>query len=348
MSMHRSDQGRRLIAEQAAEWLTALRSGKLSAKERAEFVDWLRESPAHVAEMLRVSRIDQALSDFTQWDQVAAVEQDANDNVIALGDVEPSTYRSKVNRIALLSWASAAAVATLAILGSWLFLSQNQLIIRTQVGERRELTLADGSVVDVAPATELQVRLEEKQRLIKLTRGQAFFHVAKNPSRPFIVDAGDTHVRAVGTAFDVARGAAGVTVTVVEGRVAVIRQQSYVEQAAGPKASRPADIMLGANEQVVVTPSDAVTPVREVNSAAEVAWTDGNLIFNDETVAEVVRRFNVYNRAQIQILDQTLAARRVSGVFKASDPESFIAFVRSTSSDTAHEHDLIQLDAPRQ
>ncbi len=347
MSMHRSDQRRRLAAEQAAEWLVALQSDKPSARERGEFVDWLRESPLHVAEMLRLSRVDQSLGDYTKWHEIEAAESSGDDNVVTLGDAKLSPPGYKPNRATFLPWASAASLVTLAILGAWLFLSHDQSVIRTQAGERRELTLADGSVVDVAPSTELSVRMEDTQRLIKLTRGQAFFHVAKNPNRPFIVDAGDTHVRAVGTAFNVTRSAAGVTVTVVEGQVAVIREPSSVPSAIASKTSRSADILLSANEQVLMTPA-AATPVREVNGAAEVAWTVGNLVFNDETVAEVVRRFNLYNHAQIQILDQALAARRVSGVFEATDPESFIAFVRSTADEASDQHDVIRLDAPAQ
>ncbi len=346
MSIRRSDQQRRLAAEQAAEWLMALQAGKLSAKERSEFVDWLRESPVHVAEMLRVSRVDQALGDYTRWSDIVVAQGSDDDTVVALGDFTPAPLRRKPNLAAVIPWASAAGLAALAILGAWLFLNHDQSVIRTQAGERRELTLADGSVVDVAPSSELSVRFEDKERLVKLTRGQAFFHVAKNANRPFIVDAGDTRVRAVGTAFDVARSAFAVTVTVVEGRVAVIREPSSAVEAVGSKAHQPAELLLGANEQVVVTSSAPEAPVRTVNSAAEVAWTNGNLVFNDETVAEVVRRFNLYNNAQIKILDQALSTRRVSGVFEATDPESFIAFVRSTTSDESGEHDVIRLDAP--
>lgn len=345
MSMQGSDQRRRRAAEQAAEWLLVLKSGKLAAKERSEFVDWLRESPVHIAEMLRVSRVDQALADSIDWNEIAAIKEEDRRNVVTLDDFRHTPLRSESSRSGS-RWAAAAGFAAMVVLGAWLFVNHTQSVIRTQVGERRELTLADGSVVDVAPSTELRVNLKDKQRLVKLTHGQAFFHVAKDANRPFIVDAGETQVRAVGTAFDVTRSGAGVTVTVVEGRVAVSRERSSLARlniVAQPPSLT--DVFVSANEQVVVTPAAAEIPVREVNGAAEVAWTDGNLVFNDDTVAEIVRRFNLHNRAQIEILDQTLATRRVSGVFKVSDPESFIDFVRSTHNESSDGAAAIRLNA---
>lgn len=343
MNMNRPRERRRQAAEQAAEWLVALRSDKLSGKERSEYLEWLRESPLHIAEMLRVSQVDQALAECTLWSECAAAEDCTNHNVVSLHELKDAMPRREANGFSLLRWGSAAGLAALAILGTWLFIGQDQLVVRTQVGERRVLTLADGSTVDVAPATELRVRLEKKQRLIFLKRGQAYFHVAKNPIRPFIVNAGQTSVRAVGTAFDVSRGTSGITVTVVEGRVAVIREHTNFERLVEQQPPRTADVLLRANEQAVVTPSAEKVPVRKVNGAAEVAWTDGTLIFNNEPLVEVVRRFNTYNYQQIQILDRALAMRRVTGVFKASDPESLIAFVRLMAGEPHTQDGLIRL-----
>lgn len=349
MSMQGSDQRRRRAAEQAAEWLLVMKSGKFTGKERGEFVDWLRESPLHIAEMLRISRVDHALGHGIDWSEIAAIKDEERQNVVTLDDFRHPPMRDESSRASLVRLASAAGFAAMVVLGVWLFVNHNPSVIRTQVGERRELTLADGSVVDVAPSTELRVTLKDRQRLVKLEHGQAFFHVAKDANRPFIVDAGETQVRAVGTAFDVTRSTAGVTVTVVEGRVAVSRERSSLARMNIITQTAPlADVFVSANEQVVVTPEAVAVPVREVNGAAEVAWTDGNLVFNDDTVAEVVRRFNLHNRAQIEILDQTLAARRVSGVFKVSDPESFIAFVRATHNESPDGDATIRLKAAAQ
>ena len=116
------------------------------------------------------------------------------------------------------------------------------------------MTLADGSVVDLAPESELVVRYRSRERLIALNHGEALFHVAKNPGRPFIVQAALTSVRAVGTVFNVERGDQGVSVTVVEGRVAV-SQQMAPHAAHSTAESAASALSLGADEQVSISPA---------------------------------------------------------------------------------------------
>jgi transmembrane sensor len=71
--------------------------------------------------------------------------------------------------------------------------------------------------------------------------------------------------------------------------------------------------------------------VRKVDSQRELAWATGRLDFRDEEVRAVIERFNLYNRVQLIVADEKLAHRMVSGVFDASDPESFIAFLASVT-----------------
>jgi transmembrane sensor len=117
---------------------------------------------------------------------------------------------------------------------------------------------------------------------------------------------------------------------VVEGRVAV-SQQTIRPAANSSTESGATALSLGADEQVSISPAGHATAVRKVQGEAVVGWASGQLVFENETVAEIARRFNLYNRTQIQVLDADLAARRISGMFRASDPESFVAFVRSAA-----------------
>lgn len=318
-------------AEQAAWWLLTMESEQLSATQRAEFIDWLRESPLHIAEMLRVCRLQRDLSGFKGWDQIEPMLDTQSAAVIELDGTRLAGERSgrsdaRWMKVPLL----AAAVATLCLLGILLFARFNQVVLRTQLGERREMTLTDGSMVDLAPDTEVVIRYRTRERLIRLDRGQALFHVAKNPSRPFVVQAARTNVRAVGTVFNVERDVQGVSITVVEGRVSV-SQQSASPMTGTLAESCAMALCLGADEQVSISPAGKATPVRKVQSEAEVGWATGRLVFENETIGAIAGRFNLYNRTQIQILDADLAARRISGVFRASDPESFVAFVQSVA-----------------
>ncbi|MBP6105364.1 MAG: FecR domain-containing protein [Steroidobacteraceae bacterium] len=337
------DERRRAATEQAAAWLVALRMGRLSARERDEFVNWLRESPLHIAEMLTVSRVDQALEAFDRWNGIPAAEQ-VTDNVVSLTSERP---RLQPRRKPFM-WVSRAIAAGLALVvlatGSWLALRETGTVVRTQLAEQRQLALTDGSIVHIAPLTEMRIRFTRDRRSIELRRGQALFDVSPDPRRPFVVDAGTALVHAVGTSFDVDRAEEVVRVTVIKGRVEVAHGAGP-SGAALPKGSTAGEsVLLSANESVVVRPRARMSSVLEVNGAAQADWAKGTLVFEDETVAEVVRRFNPHNVAQIKILDPRLAERRISGTFKAADPESFVAFIRATSEDLAHERPVILLD----
>lgn len=330
-------ESRRRVADQAALWLLTLESEVLSTAQRTEFVDWLRASPLHISELLRVCQVQRNLAAWKGWHQMAPLDPTQSAQVVtvlrsSLGSAPSESPRgsepSKASRRRpRLGWPLAAGIAAVCLFGVLVLTRPDQTVFRTQLGERREMTLVDGSVVDLAPASELVVRYQSRERLVALNHGEALFHVAKNPSRPFIVQADLTRVRAVGTVFNVEHGDQGVSVTVVEGRVAVSQQTTHHtgNPTAGPD---PTTLSLGADEQVSISPAGRATAVRKVRSEAEVGWANGQLVFENETVVEITRRFNLYNRTQIQVLDSALAAQRVSGMFRASDPESFVAFVR--------------------
>jgi transmembrane sensor len=153
----------------------------------------------------------------------------------------------------------------------------------------------------------------------------------------------------VGTVFNVERDARGVSITVVEGRVAV-SQQSASQAADSSAESCATSLCLGADEQVSISPAGRATSVRQVRSEAEVGWATGQLVFENETIAEIAHRFNLYNRTQIQVLDSDLAARRISGIFRVSDPDSFVAFVQSVAGAEVTQRDSthIALGSPAQ
>jgi Fe2+-dicitrate sensor, membrane component len=241
----------------------------------------------------------------------------------------------------------AASILVTIVVAGWLYLSQGGYTIKTELGERREVALADGSVVQIDPRTRLRVKYEEHARRIYLEQGRAFFRVVKNPNRPFLVQTIDTTVRAVGTAFAVERQNESVVVTVSEGKVAVFptvpKTPAPLAPPHSPKSSAPAPrtrnskgdgegtVYLTANQQVTVQASGSAEPVRQVNSGRTLAWTEGRLIFENDTVATVVADFNRYNRVQLRVVGQRIAARPVTGVFNASDPESFVAFLQTVT-----------------
>lgn len=311
-------------AEEAAEWLQRFESGHISASDRGDFVDWLRESPLHVAETLRIERLASALAQFPDWAKIAPTQQSPN-KVVSLplqaGGQRPRTripLRSKV----------AAAVAGIAVVGGSLLLVQRNLTpmeIRTHAGERRELTLEDGSVVTLAPSTYVRVTMKSKLRSVSLERGEAVFRVAKDAARPFVVSAARASVQAVGTVFAVARNGDNVVVTVTEGRVSVVPS---LEDARGNVPERTSiPIALQANERVSISPAGTASEVRRVAATLVPTWNDNQLVFENARVSDVVSQFNQRNRMQIHVNDEALSARTVSGIFDADDPQSFVDFL---------------------
>lgn len=315
----------RRIAEQAASWLLTLQSEDLTPEQRSRLVEWLCESPQHVSELFRICKLQRDLSRFSMWREIAPMTRGAPARIMRL--VPKRTVAASLgNR----RWGRAAALAAAAVLGiaGWLGLtSLGHQEYGTQAGETREITLADGSVMDLSPSTDVVVRYRAQERLITLDRGQALFHVAKNRDRPFIVRAARTRVRAVGTIFEVRRTVRKVCVSVVEGVVAVSEDPQLFRRGVGPPPPIPL-LSLSANEQVSINVAGIVSPVGWLDGRSGGAATASQLQFDDQTVAEVARRFNSHNRVQIEISDTSLAARHISGIFPTDDPRSFVAFLQ--------------------
>ncbi len=314
---------RRMASTEAAEWFVRLQEDDLPRAVREQYVDWLRDSPTHVAEMLRIAQVHGALEQFQRWASLSTAipdrEPDGESNVIPLAVDGVGREREAATRGRSVAWrfAFAASVAAVMVAATVFIQRARDQVIDTERGERREIVLSDGSVVQVDPKTLLRVRFTDRDRRVDLDRGRAVFHVAKSPGRPFTVQADGTTVRAIGTAFGVERATQGVVVTVSEGKVAVRALED--------------ESVLAAGEQMLVERTGHTEPVRRVDTARELAWAEGRLIFHNDSISRIIDEFNRYNRVQLHVTDAALAGRRVSGVFSASDPESFIAFIQTVA-----------------
>jgi len=192
---------------------------------------------------------------------------------------------------------------------------------RTEVGQRRDLQLPDGSVIALNTASTVLVHYTDRKRNVQLLRGQALFEVAADAERPFVVTAGDRRITAVGTAFDVRVDASGLRVSMVEGRVKVDPIQGEGLDRFIPLLGRK---RLVAGEQLVADARHEVT-VSVTDVAREVSWRDGRLIFRHDTLAEAVAEINRYSQTQLVVEDPRAAGLRISGVFSTHRPENFVS-----------------------
>nr|WP_298721324.1 FecR domain-containing protein [uncultured Steroidobacter sp.] len=324
---------------EAAEWWTEMQAAELSLERREAFVDWLRESPVHVSEMLQVLEVHDGLAHFKRWAQIgtgATEQDDASDTIVALPSLParsaPSPFGAtryeQKHRFGRTSYLVGIAASALLAVGVSFWLGVSGQIIETERGERREVALSDGSVLQVDPETRMRVKLrDDSQRLVILEHGRALFRVAKDPERPFMVRANGTVARAVGTSFAVETQMRDVIVTVAEGKVAV----SVPPLPGKNDVDAELAAMLIADQQLTVAGSGASPSVRRVDSQRELAWASGRLVFEHTPLSRVLHEFNRYNQVQMRIDDAQLAERRISGTFDASDPESFLAFIRTVA-----------------
>jgi transmembrane sensor len=333
---------RSAITDEAARWWArvGMRDPRaVSRADREEFTRWVRASPVNVAELLRIAHVHFALEHVQDWTAIGVEEPSAGaDKVVAL--------RGPIRRRPRMRWWITAATAVAAGLMGILLLSVlSGHVVQTAQAERREVVLNDGSVVQLEPETRIEISFSAHERRVRLERGRAFFRVAKDATRPFWVRADGTRVRAVGTEFGVEDRERSVVVTVAEGKVAVLSTHDAAVPIPASPATKPGgrgadvpqrhdfEVFVAAGEQVTM-PEDgagAIPAVRTVDTSRALAWTQGRLVFENEPLAQVIAEFNEYNHLQLHLSDPALAARRISGVFDATDPQTLLAFIEAGS-----------------
>lgn len=301
----------------AAAWFARLQGDDVSARDRQDFRSWLDADARHASAWDAMRGTWNDLSDLENDPALAALRADA------LSEGQPRRF----DRRALgLAAASLVAVAGGAVLATRLFgngdkppaTAADEPVFTTAVGERSTFRLADNSVVTLSTDSAVRVNHWGRERRLTLLRGQAFFQVAKDPSRPFIVTASDKQVTAVGTAFDVRLDPGKLSVTLVEGRVRIA--------GASPRGQRRVEMTAGSRF-VAANPGDWA--ISSVDTAKESAWLQGRLVFDSEPLSAVVAEMNRYSARKLSLADPTLGATPVSGVFKTGQVDAFVAALKT-------------------
>lgn len=348
------------VADAAATWFWKKDSGNWTEQDQADFDAWLNQSTAHRVAYLRLragwkgaARL-QALGAGIPRGEVPPPGHWGND--LYLGGKNAAKQKTgeaagpkHKQRFKPLRWAVAATVI-LAV--SVAFYVHNTHLLwtneySTAVGELDTVSLPDGSRVTLNTDTRIHVNLSDKERRIDLRRGEAFFVVAKDATRPFVVYADDKRVTAVGTQFSVRRDADDIKVVVTEGHVKLEQASPVLELAKlVGKPSRPATA-LAAGAVARTAKSDVLV---QTGSAPDVeqllSWRTGYLIFEATPLADAVAEFNRYSARQIVIDDPSLSALRISGNFRSSNSDGFLWLLKSGFHvEIAEEGDRVHLNA---
>lgn len=287
------------IDEEAARWAIRLAAEPLSASEQRKLDAWLS------SDFRRQGALIRARAAWVGLDRFAALSGGAGPNMPA---------RSARPRF-LRSFAAAAALV-LAVSIAWVTLSSGGERYASNVGEVRRIALDDGSHMLLNTDSQAVIQFSGARRDVRLEKGEALFEVAKDPRRPFVVEAGELTVKAVGTAFVVRREDSSVDVTVTEGVVEVARPGE-------PGKMQPQRVAASQRAVSVESAALQIEPIQFAESQRRLAWRNGMVAFDGEPLLEAAAEVNRHSRRKIVVDDAALAARPMVGVFRASDSEGF-------------------------
>lgn len=294
----------------AAEWAVRTDHAPLGPEEEAALDAWMAEDVRHFGAYARACAV---LAQARRAKALGPGFDSAADAISTLPEEAPAVSR----RRALMIGGSAAAAAAVGFAGGLAWLGWGETV-QTRRGEIRLVPLADGSTMTLNTASRVEIAYDDSRRLVRLIEGEALFDVAKDKARPFVVEAGHTSVRALGTSFTVRRTEGqSVKVLVREGVVAV----------SGPAVRAQVPVQLPANTKAELAPA-ALEPVRTASvSPAEVtralAWREGMLAFEDLPLEQAVAEFARYSNTRITIADPAVAQETITGLFAANNPAGF-------------------------
>ncbi len=294
--------------------MARLHSGEATNADRAQFDAWLAEHPAHSREFKRVTTIWNTLDRVKPFLETELKEAES---MYHTGHVPDSRHP-------LPHWSrrliTAGAFATLIILVAawWLTLPPQAIRHQTAKGEQRQVTLDDGSTVTLNTASEIIAQFSDKERLVVLDHGEAWFEVLHDEQRPFRVQVANGVVQDIGTQFIVNKSPEKVTVSVLEGIVEV----QLLASPASSIAARPA--LLHHGEQLWYDADGRVSSVGTFNRTVIGAWRGGKVIFQRQPLGQVLAEIARYRPEEIRVVDPGLNAIPVSGMFNIQDVQSFV------------------------
>lgn len=311
-----SDSDDRRASREATDWLIALREEPEDAALRARFDAWIDASPVNAAAWAETHHVD----DLIGRARPAGPAREER-------KVLPVDFAgTRARRIAILATASAMAACLMLVFAPGVLLWL-QAAHMTSTAEIRALRLDDGSIVRLGPASAIDVAFAPTERRVRLLKGEAFFEIARDTSRPFTVESDDVRTTVLGTSFEVRLAGDGTTDVAV---------RDGVVHVAWDKAVPPVSEQLHAGDRVRIGGAGQVT--RSSGPPDETAaWLHGQIVARDRSVADLVDELRRYHRGTIVIADGGLARERVTGVYNLSDPAVALRAVASAHGATVRQ-----------
>jgi transmembrane sensor len=333
---------REQIENAAAAWIFKRDAGEWTATDEAELAQWLQASSAHRIVFLR---LDSAWREASRLQAVGAgmergsvparqsfparplVESTGTPREHEMAQVDAperqvrSTHTPSARSRRVFGAVAASVLLAVAIAAFWIF-APSRPAYHTDIGGLEGVSMPDGSRVTLNTDSAVRVAVTETERRVDLEQGEAFFDVAKDPAKPFVVVAGAQRVVVLGTKFSVRRDQNEVQVIVSEGRV-------RMERSGGRGTQIPtADLTAGS-----IARSDGEALRIEKKAPGEVekylSWRGGFLVFDGTPLADAVAEFNRYSTKKIVIEDPRLAGMSIDGNFRSNNVEAFVRLLET-------------------
>jgi len=294
-----------LIDEEAVAWFTRLRADNVSREEKSAFADWLRQSPDHQK----------------AFDEICLLWGDTGLKQV-LSETGRQTSDNRHRRTRRRFQVPAILAACLMLV----FVFRTELAVlawsdyATGVGKRQTVHLTDGSSVMLNTHSAMTVTINDEQRTIRLLQGEAFFDVARDAVRPFIVYANHSVIRVVGTRFFVHEKKHGDEVNVLSGKVRVTHNDKTEES-----------VLLQDHDSVSVN-REGLDRTHVMNARLTTSWIDGYLVFQNVALADVIEQVQRYRSGVVIFRDDSLRQFRINGRISLQDPRQILDILEKTLS----------------
>lgn len=288
------------IEKRAANWLADRDRDDWTAEDQARLDGWLAQSPAHEIAYWRLETA------WARTERLAALRRPGRET-----PAEARTRRPVLARIAVVI----GLVVVAGLFAANYFLRASEQVFATGVGGHKRVTLADGSLVELNTDTVLRIVSGRATRKAFLDRGEAYFRIAHDAGRPFIVFAGDHRVVDVGTAFVVRRDPQRLEVTLLEGRARF--------ESLGPTASKAVDLTPG--DEIVATTDRTARAHKPLAALANgLGWRHDVLVFDGTTLVDAAAEFNRYSRVKLVVADAKVSRLTINGTFRTDNLQAFV------------------------
>ncbi|MBL4853315.1 MAG: FecR domain-containing protein [Robiginitomaculum sp.] len=311
------------IESEAAEWIMRLQEDNITEARIADFKQWRSQSNRHKKTFEELSRF---------WGGLDFVEQlaDYGQNDAAIEPVQQDRAARRMKyfkRVAV--GALAATILVMVGIPSYKFATRIEpgfaATYQTAIGEQETINLPDGSQIILNTNSVVSVAFSKENRKIFLSKGEAFFEVESDKSKPFSVNTDKGIVTAIGTAFSVRLTDNKLDVLVTEGRVTLkstpLKPTSDILIPNKPKDVLPVLEVSAGQAAVLGGGVESVSIVLPPALEKQVDWQDGELSFKGETLGEVINDISRYTDLTIEIAGEDLRAQRIVAYYKVGDVE---------------------------